>query len=589
MNLPHKVGPFLWRYIAHFKWSISTIFFCIFVWALNEAIFPYFVKLMVDRTQSLSVGELTIWQAFSLPIMGIIATWVAMEIAMRVAGIVEVYFYPKYRSLMRTEVFEFIKHHSHEYFTSQLAGSIGSKVADIPKSSQYILEHLYWHVGAISMVFVLSMIIVAQVSYFFMGLLILWCTVHMGVTIFYLKESNKKMSDYYESTAKLNGETVDIITNALTMSLFARAPFETKRIKNFQEVEIRKSMTAAWCMQKVNFIRGIAGLTFIFATIYLLLKGWNEGWISPGDFPLIAMTSFNLMGMIWQLSMALLDLSRDMGTLKGALSLLESPHSVVDKRDAKMLRVLKGTIELKDVTFSYRQHNQLFHNLSLRINAGEKVGLVGFSGSGKTTLVNLILRSYDVDQGEILIDDQLITDVTQASLRQQIALIPQDPSLFHRSVLENIRYGRIDATDEEVMTAAQKAHCDEFIRKLEHGYNTVVGERGLKLSGGQRQRIAIARAILKDAPILILDEATSALDSVTEKMIQDSLNELMKGRTTIVVAHRLSTLKTMDRIIVFDRGKVVEDGTQHSLMRKNGYFSRMWGLQQEGFLPDKEG
>lgn len=588
MNLPHKVGPFLWRYISYYRWTVITMFGCIFVWALNESIFPYFVKLMVDRTQSFKPEELSLWQVFSFPIIGILSTWICMEIAMRIAGVVEVYFYPKLRAHMRSDVFEFIKYHSHDYFTSQLAGSIGSKIADIPKSSQYIIEHLYWHVGAISMAFFLSMIIVAQVSFIFMGLLLLWCAVHMGVTLYYLKETNQKMSAYYESTAKLNGETVDVITNAITMTLFARAPFETKRIKHFQGNEIRSSQVASWCMQKVNFFRGIAGLGFIFAMVYLLLNGWNDGWITPGDFPLIAMTSFNLMGMIWQLSMAMLDMARDVGTLKGALSLLETPHSVVDNPNAKALQVSQGMIEFKGVSFGYRKNDQLFNDLSLEIRASEKIGLVGFSGSGKTTLVNLILRSYDIRKGKILIDNQPISEVTQASLRQQIALIPQDPSLFHRSILENIRYGKIDASDEEVMIAAQKAHCDDFIRNLEHGYDTVVGERGLKLSGGQRQRIAIARAILKDAPILILDEATSALDSVTEKLIQDSLNDLMKNRTTIVVAHRLSTLKTMDRIIVFDHGKVVEDGNQQELLRKKGYFAHMWALQQEGFLPDRE-
>lgn len=588
MTLPHKVGPFLWRYISCYKWSFITIFACVFVWAVNEALFPYFVKLMVDKTQMFKPGELSLWQAFSGPIIGIIASWVCMEIAMRIVGVIEVYFYPKFRTRMRTDVFEFIKHHSHEYFTSQLAGSIGSKIADIPKSSQHIVEHMYWHLGAVAMAFFLSMIIVAQVSILFMALLLSWCVFHMGVTIYYLKETNQKMSDFYESTAKLNGETVDIITNALTMTLFARGPFETKRIKYFQGDEIRRSQIAAWCIQKVNFLRGIAGVSFIFATIYLLLKGWNDGWITPGDFPLIAMTSFNLMGMIWQLSMAMLDLARDIGTLKGALSVLETPHSVVDEPNAKELHVSQGEIEFKAVSFGYRKNDQLFDNLNLKIKANEKVGLVGFSGSGKTTLVNLILRSYDVDQGEILIDNQSTAAITQASLREQIALIPQDPSLFHRSILENIRYGRIDASDEEVIRAAQKAHCDEFIRKLEHDYETVVGERGLKLSGGQRQRIAIARAILKDAPILILDEATSALDSVTEKLIQDSLNELMQKRTTIVVAHRLSTLKSMDRIIVFDHGKVVEDGDQQTLLRKKSFFAHMWALQQEGFLPDRE-
>jgi len=229
---------------------------------------------------------------------------------------------------------------------------------------------------------------------------------------------------------------------------------------------------------------------------------------------------------------------------------------------------------------------KFFEDKTLTIKAGEKVGLVGFSGSGKTTFVNLILRHYDPDSGKILIDGQDICKVTQKSLRQQIALIPQDPSLFHRTIMDNLRYGRLEATDDEVYEASKKAHCHEFIMQLPEGYHTIVGERGSKISGGQRQRIAIARAILKNAPILILDEATSALDSITEKYIQEALHVLTKARTTLVVAHRLSTLSEMDRILVFKDGKIIEEGTHESLVDQGGHYAHLWKMQAGGFLQD---
>ena len=238
------------------------------------------------------------------------------------------------------------------------------------------------------------------------------------------------------------------------------------------------------------------------------------------------------------------------------------------------------------MTFHYDEGAHLFNNKNVIIQSGQKVGLVGLSGSGKSTFVNLILLLFDVESGKIVIDGQNIRKVTQESLRENIAMIPQDVSLFHRTLMENIRYGRTDATDEEVIDASKKAHCHEFISQLKEGYESLVGERGIKLSGGQRQRIAIARALLKNAPILILDEATSALDSLTEKLIQDSLHALMQGRTTIVIAHRLSTLSEMDRILVFDKGQIVEDGSHDDLLKAKGHYSRMWAMQAGGFLPD---
>jgi ATP-binding cassette subfamily B protein len=268
------------------------------------------------------------------------------------------------------------------------------------------------------------------------------------------------------------------------------------------------------------------------------------------------------------------------------LSTLIVPQDIQDKTDARDLSIYKGQISFDHVEFQYKDTAPLFQKKSITIEAGQKVGLVGYSGSGKSTFVNLILRLFDVTDGSIKIDDHDIRDLTQDSLRRNIAMIPQDPTLFHRSLMDNIRYGRIEATDEEVIEAAKKAHAHEFISKLPQGYDSPVGERGVKLSGGQRQRIAIARAILKNAPILILDEATSQLDSVTESDIQDSLWDLMQNKTTIVVAHRLSTLLHMDRIMVFDQGKIVEDGTHKELLAMHGLYKNLWDAQVGGFIPD---
>lgn len=320
--------------------------------------------------------------------------------------------------------------------------------------------------------------------------------------------------------------------------------------------------------------------------MFTLLYGWVHHWVTLGDFTQVGMQSFWLLGFIWFVSYQMTVYAREIGIIGNALSLVRRGHDLVDVPNARPLVVSQGEICFENVTFAYQKNRPVFRGLNLTIPAGENVGLVGFSGSDKTTLVNLMLRFYDIQAGHILIDGQDIAQVTQHSLRTQLAMIPQDPTLFHRSLLENIRYGRLEAIDEEVMHASKLAHCHEFIEKLDHGYQALVGERGIMLSGGQRQRIAIARAILKNAPILILDEATSALDSVTEKLIQESLHGLMQNRTAIVVAHRLSTLSDMDRIIVFHHGQIIEEGTHAELLKAQGHFALLWNMQMDGLLPD---
>jgi ABC-type multidrug transport system fused ATPase/permease subunit len=274
------------------------------------------------------------------------------------------------------------------------------------------------------------------------------------------------------------------------------------------------------------------------------------------------------------------------GQVKEGLKELLEPHEIVDKPDAKPLVVRRGEIEFKSIDFAYRGKRVFRGNFDLRVAGGEKVGLVGHSGAGKSTLVALLLRRFDLDAGSITIDGQSIADVSLESLRKSVAFVPQSTSLFHRSIIENIRYGRLDASDEEVAVAAGLAQANSFIRELPHGYHTKVGERGVMLSGGQRQRISVARAVLRGAPILLLDEATSALDSISEAAIQSALTELMRDKTVIAIAHRLSTLRAMDRLVVIDNGEVVEDGTHDELIERNGVYANLWNSQVSGFISE---
>ncbi|MGH8595814.1 MAG: ABC transporter ATP-binding protein, partial [Gammaproteobacteria bacterium] len=288
------------------------------------------------------------------------------------------------------------------------------------------------------------------------------------------------------------------------------------------------------------------------------------------------------------LSRKFLEFFEYLGNVNDGVSAIIRPHEVIDSPDATPLTVTRGHLRIENLQFWYVPDRAVFVNLNLDIPAGQKVGLVGFSGSGKSTLLNLILRLFEPQSGRITIDGQDIQGVNQESLRAAIAMIPQDPMLFHRTLMENVRYGRLDASDAEVIAAARSAHAHEFIMESEAGYDSLVGERGVKLSGGQRQRIALARAILKDARILLLDEATSSLDSITESYIQQSLTDLMRNKTVVVIAHRLSTLAYLDRIVVFDDGRIVEDGTHAELLARAGHYARLWTMQAGGFLPEHE-
>ncbi len=382
------------------------------------------------------------------------------------------------------------------------------------------------------------------------------------------------------------GELVDVFGNHSSVRVFSREAYEKGRMEPCLEKQRKTYEAMHFYSLKMMIVQGLLIAMMMGGGAYGLIYFYSKNLVTMGDFALIFGLSMEIGHMMWFTMSKVDEFNQVVGRCKQSLGALMKPREIQDKEGAGVLQCKRGEIVFKNVQFDYKGTEALFQNKSIEIKAGQKVGLVGYSGGGKSTFVNLILRLYEVSDGAILIDGQDIREVTQESLRENIAMIPQDPSLFHRSLMENIRYGRINARDEEVVEAARKAHAHEFIVRLPQGYDSLVGERGVKLSGGQRQRIAIARAILKNAPILILDEATSQLDSVTENLIQESLWELMQKKTTIVIAHRLSTLLNMDRILVFDKGKIVEDGTHGELLAKNGVYKTLWEAQVGGFLGD---
>ncbi|WP_419241094.1 ABC transporter ATP-binding protein [Cardinium endosymbiont of Nabis limbatus] len=565
------------------------MFFTIIFWPLNESLSPYFVKLLINTLVQLTPGIEAPFRLLAFPLVGLLTAWLLMEISIRAYGILSIYVWPKFRKDIRESILSYTQGQSHGYFSEHFTGGLANKIAELPRACEHILDILISNFFCTMLTFSISLGLVFKVSAVFGLILFAFVAIFVGLTILNISNINKKASIHAEAISELDGQIVDSLGCMLAVRLFARAAYELKYLNKYQTNEIKKAQKASWAIEKASFFKGLLTFVFLIITFFTLVYGWNNSWITIGDCSLVTMTFFNLMGLIWHSSFHITQIAKEVGVSKAALSLLSVPHEIKNHPDAPPLVVQKGAICLDRVNFYYGEKgNRLLSNnqISVHIKGGERVGLVGYSGSGKTTFVHLILRLYNLNSGKILIDNQDISKVTQASLHAQIAMVPQDPPIFHRTIFENIQYGRLDATSAEVVEAAELAHCMGFIEELEKGFQTMVGERGVKLSGGQRQRIAIARAILKNAPILIMDEATSALDSITEKFIQNNLKRVMEHATTLVIAHRLSTLDYMDRVLVFDKGAIIEDGNVPALLAKKGHFSKLWEMQAGGFLPE---
>ncbi|MFN7095960.1 MAG: ABC transporter ATP-binding protein [Gammaproteobacteria bacterium] len=555
------------------------------IWAINETIYPFFIKLIVDRMSEFKPPIPHLWQTFALPLSLWLGCWIVTALALRFQGVLAGKGFAKLRANIRETVFYYLGHHSHEFFSDRFAGSLASKVADLASGAQTIWEMIIYNFIS-TVVFLISVFILLTLTRpIFSLILAAWVIIHFVITVLCLKKVNNFAEKHAESTSRLSGKITDAINNILTIRIFSSMNYELKYLNKYQFIEQKRAWDAAVSLEKMRLIQDGSTVIALVAMFGMLILSWQHNQITLGDVTLVGMLTFSALMYVWWCAFQFGQCVREIGKIKNALSELLEKHDVLDAPNAKPLIVNHPTILFDNVSFGYDDDRTLFDQLNLTIKAGEKIGLVGFSGAGKTTFIQLLLRFYDLKSGNIYIDGQNIADVTQDSLRQSIAMIPQESMLFHRSLMENIRYGNLHATDADVIEAAKQAECHEFITALPQTYQTLVGERGIKLSGGQRQRIAIARAMLKKAPILILDEATAALDSVTEENIQVSLRYLMRDVTAIVIAHRLSTLANMDRILVFSHGKIIEDGTMQSLLDKNGHFTQLWQKQKHGFIP----
>jgi ATP-binding cassette subfamily B protein len=491
-------------------------------------------------------------------------------------------------SRLMYEAYEHLMHHSHNFFTSSFSGALTQRVRRYAGS----FESLYLSAQTVilpAILYILGITVVLSLRSPLLGIILfVWVLLFVLVQWLMVRAQRPyRLARAVEDT-KITATLADSISNQNTVLLFAGNAFENKRIAGAID-EFKKAWDKVW--KGDLLIYGIQGLLSISVNIALLagaIHYWGIGVLTIGDIVLVQSYAFGLFGNVWNLGRQFRTIYASIADASEMVEILQKKHDIEDMPRAKNLKVGAGVINFSDVIFGFQDGRKVLQKFNIRISAGEKVAFVGLSGAGKTTITKLLLRMYNIEKGAILIDGQNIAEVTQQSLRKAIAFVPQEPILFHRTLKENIRYGKLDATDEEVIEAATQAHCHEFISQLPLGYDTFVGERGVKLSGGERQRVAIARAILKNAPVLVLDEATSSLDSESEHLIQDALETLMRGKTVIVIAHRLSTIMKMDRILVMEEGKIVAQGTHKELLEMEGLYKKLWSIQAGGFLVDPD-
>jgi ATP-binding cassette subfamily B protein len=445
-----------------------------------------------------------------------------------------------------------------------------------------------WRILPPCIEFIGALIIFLTVDWRMMLALGVFVTAVTGGLIWFGERGRPLHRTYAGHAGVVAGDLVDVITNMWAVKSFSARAREAERLAGGFRREALAQRRSWLYLEKARALHDVALLAMAGGMLSWAVHLWSAGHITPGDVVVVSTLTFRILNSSRDLALSLVETAQYVGYIDDTLRVIAQPQTVVDAPDAKPLAARGGTVEFRNVSFSYGEsRSNTLRGLSLRIPAGQKVGIVGPSGAGKSTLIHLLQRLYDVQAGELLIDGQPLTEVRQDTLRAALAVVPQEITLFHRTLMENIRFARPDATDEQVYAAARAACCDGFIRATADGYDTLVGERGMKLSGGQRQRIGIARAFLKDAPIIILDEATSALDTESEMEIQRSLVRLMRGRTVIAVAHRLSTLTAFDRIIVLKGGQIVEDGSAAELRQRGGLFETMWRLQAEGLSVDE--
>ncbi len=537
----------------------------------------YGMKYLIDivATGRDAAGN-KVWGAFAL-LCGLVA---ADNLSWRVGGYVAHRTFVAVTGNIRADMFRHLAGHAPTYFAERLPGALASRITSTANAVFTIENTGAWNVLPPAVALVLSIAFIGSVNVALAAALT-GIALLLGAIVFQMaRKGTRRHRDYATKAAAVDGELVDIIGNFNVVRAFGATFREQRRFGDRMETEMASRRRSLYYLEHIRLLHAVLTAIMTAGVVAWGIILWQNGQAKVGDLVLITSLAFGILHGSRDLAVALVDLTQHVARLDEAISALLTPHELKDRVNARRLPAGPGEVAFEQVRFAYPGRPAVLTDFDLVIAPGERVGLVGFSGAGKSTVLALLQRFYDVSGGRISIDGHDIREVTQESLRDVMAVVPQDISLFHRSVLENIRYARPDASEEDVLAAAEMAHCREFIEAMPDGFDTMVGDRGVKLSGGQRQRLAIARALLKNAPILLLDEATSALDTESEQAIQHALDRLMTGRTVIAIAHRLSTLHNFDRIIVMDKGRIVDDGSPTTLAARPGPYRELLRKQR---------
>lgn len=568
------------------KYPISGVGLFIFYAAgflVMDIFIPTFYRDIIDLISENEASTQVFNQAFEF-FFQIGIAYLAFNIFFRIADFLIVHHQTNVLRGLENQAFEKLQKQSYRFFANSFTGGLVAKVKRFYGAFERIHDEtvfqLWTSIVLVVGVFMALMITLKPLALFFL----VWFIFYMGINVFFIRFRKPYDLKEADQDSKVTSRLADNLTNIINTKLFASFAQEKKHFYKATKKR-QQARKKAWYINNIYF--GVTSLMvgiLEMGGIWITLNLWLNGKITAGTLVLAQLYFLNVSNRTWHTGRAVSNIFKSLSDASEMVEIIHQPVEVKDVDEPEVCRIKKGKIEFKKVEFNYENGESVFREFDLVLPAGQKIGLVGHSGAGKSSLFRILLRFMDLQKGQINIDGQDISQITQEDLRRAISFVPQDPILFHRSLFENIAYSRPGAKKEEVIQAAQWAHAHEFIEKLPQKYSTLVGERGIKLSGGERQRVAIARAFLKKAPILLLDEATSSLDSVSEKYIQENLKKLMKGKTTIAIAHRISTIQQMDRILVMEDGKIVQDGTHEELLKKQGVYSTLWAHQSNGFL-----
>jgi ATP-binding cassette, subfamily B, bacterial len=566
---------FLGRYVRRRLLSHSIVLVSVLAAVGCAVASQYAVKHLVDVLGTQNPAPRILWGAVGL----LLALVAGDNLLWRLAGWVSTHAFVAVGGDIRLELFDHLSGQGTRYFVERFPGALAGRITAAANAAWLIENSLTWTTIPPGIAVIVSIFLLGTINWYLTAVLLVVVTV-LGAVIAWLASHGRELHQSFAGhAAHVSGDLTDIVSNIGLVRAFGAARREQQRRSRKIKDEMQAQRASLRSLERLRLFHACTVFCVAAGVLIWSVELWRRGKISMGDVVLTTTLGFTVLHASRDFAMALVDMVQQFAKLGEAVQVLGLPHEMHDAPDAAPLVVSGGAISMRNVKFSYPSGQTVLTNFTLDVPAGQKIGLVGRSGAGKSTIFALLQRLYDPDAGEVMIDAQNIAHVTQVSLRSSIAVVQQDISLFHRSLLENLRYGRPEATDEEVFRAVEAAKCTEFINRLPEGFDTLVGERGMKLSGGQRQRLAIARAFLMNAPIVLLDEATSALDTESEQSIQEALSRLFKGRTVIAIAHRLSTLDAFDRIVVLDRGRIVEDGPPRRLLQTKGVYSRMYGRQ----------